>query len=42
MNETAMITQMEIDFTPEEVSALIRADVPRLGKIVRESGARVD
>jgi len=28
--------------SPEELAAVIRADIPRLGKIVRESGARVD
>jgi tripartite-type tricarboxylate transporter receptor subunit TctC len=27
---------------PEELAALIRSDIPRLGKIVRDSGARVD
>jgi tripartite-type tricarboxylate transporter receptor subunit TctC len=27
---------------PEELSALIRVDIPRLGKLVRDSGARVD
>jgi tripartite-type tricarboxylate transporter receptor subunit TctC len=27
---------------PEELSALIRADIPKLGKIVRDSGAKVD
>ena len=27
---------------PEELAALIRADIPRLGKIVRDSGAKVD
>ena len=27
---------------PEELAALIRSDIPRLGKIVKESGARVD
>jgi tripartite-type tricarboxylate transporter receptor subunit TctC len=28
--------------TPEELGALIKADIPRLGKIVKESGAVVD
>ena len=27
---------------PDELAALIRAEIPRLGKVVRESGARVD
>ena len=27
---------------PEDLAALIRSDIPRLGKIVRDSGARVD
>ena len=27
---------------PEELSALIQADIPKLGKIVRDSGAKVD
>ena len=27
---------------PEELGALIRTDIPRLGKVVRDSGARVD
>ena len=27
---------------PEELAALIRADIPKLGKIVRDSGAKVD
>ena len=27
---------------PEELNALIRADIPKLGKIVRDSGAKVD
>ena len=27
---------------PEEPAALIRRDIPRLGKIVRDSGAKVD
>ena len=27
---------------PEELAALMRADIPRLGKVVRESGAKVD
>ena len=27
---------------PEELGALVRSDIPRLGKIVRDSGARVD
>ena len=27
---------------PEELSALMRSDIPRLGKVVRESGAKVD
>jgi tripartite-type tricarboxylate transporter receptor subunit TctC len=27
---------------PEELAALIRAEIPRLGKVVKESGARVD
>ncbi len=26
---------------PEELTALIKSDIPRLGKIVRDSGARV-
>lgn len=28
--------------TPDELSAFMRAEIPRLGKIVKESGARVD
>jgi tripartite-type tricarboxylate transporter receptor subunit TctC len=28
--------------TPEELAAIIRSDIPRLGKIVRDSGAKVD
>jgi tripartite-type tricarboxylate transporter receptor subunit TctC len=28
--------------TPDALAALIKADIPRLGKIVRDSGARVD
>ena len=28
--------------TPEELAALMRSDIPRLGKVVRESGAKVD
>ena len=28
--------------TPEELGALLRSDIPRLGKIVRDSGAKVD
>jgi len=27
---------------PEELAAVIRSDIPRLGKVVRESGAKVD
>jgi hypothetical protein len=27
---------------PEELAALIREDIPKLGKIVRDSGAKVD
>ena len=27
---------------PEELAALIRSDIPRLGKIVRDSGAKID
>jgi tripartite-type tricarboxylate transporter receptor subunit TctC len=27
---------------PEELTALMRAEIPRLGKVVKESGARVD
>jgi tripartite-type tricarboxylate transporter receptor subunit TctC len=27
---------------PEELTALIRAEIPKLGKIVRDSGAKVD
>jgi tripartite-type tricarboxylate transporter receptor subunit TctC len=27
---------------PEELTALIRSDIPKLGKVVRESGAKVD
>ena len=27
---------------PDELAALIRSDIPRLGKIVRDSGARID
>jgi tripartite-type tricarboxylate transporter receptor subunit TctC len=27
---------------PEELGALMRAEIPRLGKVVKESGARVD
>ncbi len=27
---------------PEELSAIIRSDIPRLGKVVRDSGARID
>jgi tripartite-type tricarboxylate transporter receptor subunit TctC len=28
--------------TPEELAALIRTEIPKLGKVVRESGAKVD
>jgi tripartite-type tricarboxylate transporter receptor subunit TctC len=28
--------------SPEELASLMRADIPRLGKVVRESGAKVD
>jgi tripartite-type tricarboxylate transporter receptor subunit TctC len=28
--------------TPEELGAFMRAEIPRLGKIVRDSGAKVD
>ncbi len=28
--------------TPEELTAIIRTDIPKFGKVVRESGARVD
>jgi tripartite-type tricarboxylate transporter receptor subunit TctC len=28
--------------TPEELTAFMRAEIPRLGKVVRESGAKVD
>ena len=28
--------------TPDELLALMRSDIPRLGKVVRESGAKVD
>jgi len=28
--------------TPDELAALIRSDIPRLGKVVRDSGAKVD
>ena len=28
--------------SPEELAALMRSDIPRLGKVVRESGAKVD
>lgn len=31
-----------VQMSPQELSALIKADVPRLGKIVKESGARAD
>jgi len=27
---------------PEELGALVRSDIPRLGKVVRDSGARID
>lgn len=27
---------------PEEIAALIKSDIPRLGKIVKDSGAKVD
>ena len=27
---------------PEELGTLMRAEIPRLGKVVKESGARVD
>ena len=27
---------------PQELAALIKADVPRLGKVVRDSGAKAD
>ena len=27
---------------PEELRTLMRSDIPRLGKVVRESGAKVD
>jgi len=28
--------------TPEELSELIKADIPRWGRLVKESGAKVD
>ena len=28
--------------TPEELTALMRSEIPRLGKVVKESGAKVD
>jgi len=28
--------------SPEELGALVRSDIPRLGKVVRDSGARID
>ena len=28
--------------TPDELGALIRSDIPRLGKVVRDSGAKID
>jgi tripartite-type tricarboxylate transporter receptor subunit TctC len=28
--------------SPEELTAFMRAEIPRLGKVVRESGAKVD
>jgi tripartite-type tricarboxylate transporter receptor subunit TctC len=28
--------------TPEELGALVRSDIPRLGKVVRDSGAKID
>ena len=28
--------------SPDELSALMRSDIPRLGKVVRDSGAKVD
>jgi hypothetical protein len=28
--------------TPAELGAVVRADVPRLGKVVRDSGAKAD
>lgn len=31
-----------VEMTPAQLSALVKADVPRLGKIVKESGARAD
>jgi len=30
------------EMTPAQLTALIRSDVPRLGKIVKESGAKAD
>jgi hypothetical protein len=27
---------------PQELAALVKSDVPRLGKIVKDSGARAD
>ena len=27
---------------PEELGALIHKDIPRLGKVVRDSGAKID
>ncbi len=39
------LTELGLDaggMPPEELTALIRDDIPRLGKIVRDSGAKVD
>ena len=30
------------EMTPSQLTAVIKADVPRLGKIVKETGARAD
>jgi tripartite-type tricarboxylate transporter receptor subunit TctC len=39
------LTEMGLDLSgmpPDELAALVKADVPRLGKIVKESGAKAD
>jgi tripartite-type tricarboxylate transporter receptor subunit TctC len=39
------LSDMGLDLSgmpPQELAALVKADVPRLGKIVKESGARAE
>ena len=42
---TARLAELGADpggMPPDELAALIRTEIPRLGKIVKESGAKVD